>query len=80
MDIAALQLLEAWLSEEGVETGARCVHHMEFDSNWSDGFRVVLLDKSTEPPIEYVGGGPRMVGGLAIAIRDALARGAAHAE
>lgn len=72
----ALADLEAWMSQEGIETASRQIRHMEYDPNWTGAFRVVLI---AETGLQYVGEGPNKIGGLAIAIRAAIAR-AARAE
>ncbi len=69
-----LKRLEGWLSEEGALTGCRQVHHIEFDQNWKDAFRVVLRVPAEDEKgwIEYEGGGPAQPGGLELAIARAL--------
>lgn len=68
--------LEAWMSAEGVLTGARQVKRMEFDSNWKGAFRVTLVEWLGDTATEFVGEGPCAIGGLGIAIKSALAKAA----
>lgn len=68
----AVSLLEAWISEEGILTGARFVDHIEYDPNWKGAFKVVLKEWIGKKQKRYVGEGPNKPGGLEIAIENAL--------
>ena len=66
-----IEALDAWLSEEGVLTGARSVRHMEFDCNWREPYYVVLAEWHDPKVILFIGESRR---DLHTAIRSALAK------
>jgi hypothetical protein len=68
-----LRQLEAWITQEGVETGGRQLASIDYDCNWgSRSFLVILLDRQANE--QYRGHGPNCIGGLEIALNDALAK------
>jgi hypothetical protein len=69
-----MKTLEAWISEEGVLTGAQQVAHIEYDCNWTGAFRVVLCEFRDGKEQEFIGEGPSVEGGLKIAVDSAIAK------
>lgn len=72
-----LARLEAWMGEEGIETGARQLKGVDYDCNWGPiSFLVTLCSyKDTGKArlcTKHEGHGPNQIGGLAIALKDAL--------
>ena len=58
----ALRQLEAWLSEEGIATGARFVNHIEYDCNWRGAFRVILREWRDKKLFEWMREGTNNTG------------------
>ena len=68
----ALRQLEAWLSEEGIATGARFVNHIEYDCNWRGAFRVILREWRDKKLFEWMREGTNNTGGLGEAVSCAV--------
>jgi hypothetical protein len=73
-----LTRLENWLSEPGIQTGARSVKHIEYDCNWRAPFSVTLREYLADGVAHYRGEGPNAPGGLEKALISALDKAQEH--